>query len=111
MSRRGSRQQALYRGEPQGVRTGCGLSLVSARGRAARRPSAGGGRRLIARLLKSRQTWKKPVFPLKGARSEGPGREDGPELGELLRGSKNEWIDSGFSLTRDALIERAAEYR
>jgi len=49
----------------------------------------------------------RPVFPLKGRDLIAAGFERGPELGEVLARLEQVWIDSGFSLDRRALLERA----
>ncbi|PSJ60616.1 CCA tRNA nucleotidyltransferase [Kumtagia ephedrae] len=98
----------LYRGSPQGICDRLRLSLVSARGRAVAETEALVEAGTYARLLKRAATWRKPVFPLKGADLKALGVEDGPDLGALLRRLEEEWVMSGFSLARDALLERAA---
>ncbi len=62
-----------------------------------------------ARLLKIANTWEKPVFPLKGADILATGVPEGPELGKRLKTLETAWIESGFQLSRDALLERAAK--
>ena len=37
------------------------------------------------------------------------GAQPGPQLGELLSRLEADWIDSGFSLDRPALLARAVE--
>jgi tRNA nucleotidyltransferase/poly(A) polymerase len=102
-------RQALYRGLPGGIRDRLSLSLVSARGRAVSDTETLLEAGAYGRLLKLAQKWEKPAFPLKGADLTAMGMTPGPEIGKLMRRLEDAWIESGFSLTRDALIERAAE--
>jgi poly(A) polymerase len=99
----------LYAGHRQGFVDRFRLSLASARSRAVEDNDAlvqaGGFSRLLAFALK----WEKPVFPVKGADLTALGASPGPKLGAILKNIEKEWISSGFSLDRDALLERAAE--
>ena len=103
-------RQALYRGLPGGIRDRLSLSLVSARARAVSDTDALLEAGAYGRLLKLAQGWQKPVFPLKGADLTAMGMAPGREIGKLLRELEDAWIESGFSLTYDALIKRAAEF-
>jgi hypothetical protein len=99
--------RALYRGESQGITDRLRLSLASARRRAAEETDAlmeAGG---YARLLKAASDWTKPVIPIKGDDLKALGVREGAELGKLFKQLETEWVESGFSLPRDALIERA----
>jgi tRNA nucleotidyltransferase/poly(A) polymerase len=51
--------------------------------------------------------WPIPVFPVKGEALLAAGFERGPKLGAALRYLEEAWIASDFTLTREALIERA----
>ncbi len=64
---------------------------------------AGGFSRLLAFAVK----WRRPVFPLKGADLAALGMASGPKLGETLKALETAWIESGFALGREALLERA----
>ncbi|TIX35098.1 MAG: CCA tRNA nucleotidyltransferase, partial [Mesorhizobium sp.] len=50
-----------------------------------------------------------PVFPIKGADLAELGAAPGPRLGAILKSLEKEWIGSGFTLDRGALIERAVK--
>jgi tRNA nucleotidyltransferase/poly(A) polymerase len=63
----------------------------------------------FSRLLGFAEKWQKPVFPLKGSDMTSLGATPGPKLGALLKRLENDWIESGFGLERDALLERAAK--
>jgi poly(A) polymerase len=45
-----------------------------------------------------------PRFPVTGSDLIAAGRKPGPELGQLLRQLEAEWIESGFTLEREALL-------
>ena len=102
-------RQALYRGSPGGIRDRLGLSLVSARARAVSDTEALLEAGAYARLLKIAQTWQKPVLPLKGADLAAMGMVPGPKIGKLMRTLEEAWIESGFSLTREALLAQAGK--
>lgn len=99
----------LYRGDPKAIFDRLRLALAAARGRAMADNGslieAGG----YARLLKFAETWKAPEFPLKGGDLVLAGADAGPGVGKLFRKLKEEWVESGFLLNRDALLKRAAE--
>ncbi|TGQ33261.1 MULTISPECIES: CCA tRNA nucleotidyltransferase [unclassified Mesorhizobium] len=105
----GELAKKLYLGNRQGIIDRLRLSLASARARAVENNDAlleaGGFSRLLAFALK----WEKPVFPIKGADLARLGASPGPKLGAVLKNLEREWIESGFTLDRDALITRAAE--
>jgi poly(A) polymerase len=45
------------------------------------------------------------VFPVKGADILASGVPAGPDVGRILSGLESQWVDSNFTLTRDALLE------
>lgn len=99
--------RALYRGDPQGIADRLRLALASARWRAAEDDKAmmeAGG---LSRLLGFAGKWQRPVFPIKGGDLAALGHPAGPRLGAMMKDLENEWIESGFSLGRDALLARA----
>ncbi|RUW19859.1 CCA tRNA nucleotidyltransferase [Mesorhizobium sp. M4B.F.Ca.ET.215.01.1.1] len=105
----GELAKKLYLGDRNGIADRLRLSLASARARAAEDNQAlidaGGFSRLLAFALK----WEKPVFPIKGADLAELGAAPGPRLGAILKSLEKEWIASGFTLDRGALIERAVK--
>ena len=105
----GELAKKLYLGDRNGIVDRLRLSLASARVRAAEDNQAlidaGGFSRLLAFALK----WEKPVFPVKGADLTELGATPGPKLGAILKNLEKEWIGSGFTLDRGALIKRAAK--
>lgn len=102
-------QKLLYSGKPGGISDRLKLALASARARAANDNSAlveAGG---YARLLKSAAAWNRPRFPLKGADLATLGFSEGPTMGKALKDLETVWVDSGFQMSRGALLERAAK--
>jgi poly(A) polymerase len=93
----------LYRGDRQAVEDRLRLALAAAR-------SAGEAADVMALvpLLDAAVSWTSPRFPVTGADLTAAGAQPGSRLGAVLRAIENEWIESGFSLGRDALLERAA---
>lgn len=103
--------KAAYRGDVGGLRDRLRLALASARVRAAQDDGAlieAGG---YARLLRFLDAWQKPVFPLKGSDLTALGEAPGPRLGETLRALEEAWIESGFSMDRESLMEQARSCR
>jgi tRNA nucleotidyltransferase/poly(A) polymerase len=54
------------------------------------------------------ERWQAPSFPLGGADIMALGDFNGPEIGMALRRLEAEWIASGFELSREELLARAA---
>jgi tRNA nucleotidyltransferase/poly(A) polymerase len=99
----------LYRGDARAVEDCLRLAFASARSRAADDDSAlieAGG---YSRLLGLLESWKRPIFPVSGDDLCGLGLKQGKGVGELLAALESDWIDTGFTLDRDALMKRAAE--
>ncbi|WP_269930662.1 CCA tRNA nucleotidyltransferase [Aminobacter sp. HY435] len=104
----GELAKRLYRGDVKGYLDRLRLDLASARGRAEQDDKAlieAGG---YFRLLVSAGKWQRPELPVRGGDIAELGAE-GAAIGTLLKALENDWIDSGFSLARDALLQRAAE--
>jgi len=104
----GELAKRLYRGNVDAIADRLRLDLASARGRAEQDDKAlieAGG---YFRLLSFIGTWQKPDVPLRGGDLAALGVE-GAALGSLLKALEGEWVDSGFVLDRDALLERAAK--
>ncbi|MDX8457671.1 CCA tRNA nucleotidyltransferase [Mesorhizobium humile] len=99
----------LYYGDRDGYLDRIRLALAAARTRAVEdnqaMMEAGGFSRLLNFTLK----WEKPVFPIKGADLTELGASPGPKLGATLKNLEKEWVGSGFTLERGALLERAAQ--
>ena len=62
-----------------------------------------------SRLLKFAEGWKRPEFPLSGRDLLALGATPGPEVGGMLKTLEDRWVESGFALGRDALLQRATE--
>lgn len=77
-------------------------SLAAERDRDADKAAA------FARLLGVAETWEAPVLPVRGKDLTDLGVAAGPKLGVLLKELEKAWVESGFRLDRDALLERAA---
>lgn len=98
---------ALYAGDRQAIVDRLRLSLSSARNRALESNDAmmeAGG---YSRLLKFAEGWHRPEFPLSGRDLLALGATPGPEVGGMLKTLEDRWVESGFALDRDALLQRA----
>ncbi len=51
------------------------------------------------------QSWRRPAFPVTGADLIAKGWKPGVALGNRLKELEDCWIESGFSLSRDALLD------
>jgi poly(A) polymerase len=56
------------------------------------------------RLLRYAEDWQRPVLPVSGKDIVSTGVEPGPAVGERLRELEERWIESGFTLSREALL-------
>ncbi|MGI6851938.1 CCA tRNA nucleotidyltransferase [Mesorhizobium sp. 1B3] len=100
--------KALYRGDRQGLVDRLRLDLAAARWRAVQDDAAlveAGG---YSRLLRFAQKWRKPAFPINGGDLLALGVPKGPDIGKLLGELETAWVESGFTLERNVLLERAA---
>ena len=99
----------LYFGERTGFLDRLRLALAGARTRAVEDNQAmmdAGG---FSRLINFTSRWEKPVFSIKGADLTEIGASPGPKLGAILKNLEKEWVESGFTLERGALLERATQ--
>jgi tRNA nucleotidyltransferase/poly(A) polymerase len=58
----------------------------------------------LRRLRGLAVAWQRPAFPVSGRDLVAAGVEPGPKVGERLRALEERWIESDFSLSRDALL-------
>jgi len=92
----------LYRGGTDGVLDRLKLALARER-EAGNAGAVESLRRLIAYVGK----WQRPVFPLSGKDLVAAGMEPGPTVGERLKALEDRWIESDFTLGREALLADA----
>ncbi|PWE16873.1 CCA tRNA nucleotidyltransferase [Marinicauda salina] len=59
--------------------------------------------------LAAAKTWERPAFPVRGADLKAMGYKPGPAMGAALDRLKRAWIESDFSLDREALLAMARE--
>jgi tRNA nucleotidyltransferase/poly(A) polymerase len=93
-----------YRGNPAGIADRMRLALAAAH---AKSDSATAKR--YARMLKFLKSWQKPSLPVSGNDLLAAGLMPGKGLGSILKSLEDEWVESNFSLHRDALLKRAAK--
>ena len=89
----------LYRGGREGIRDRLRHALA--------REVEQGHHEAVAALGKQIafvELWSPPVFPLSGKDLVARGIAPGPEVGRRLQELEQRWIESGFSLSRDALL-------
>jgi poly(A) polymerase len=102
-------RQKLYRHYGTGLSDRLKLVLAGARSRAVNDNAALIEAAGFARLLKVAEAWRRPALPVTGKDLIELGMQEGPLLGERLKSLESAWLDSGFQLGRDALLERAAK--
>jgi len=93
----GDFERLLYQGKPQAITDRMQRDI------AALGAEDAGAQSLVA-LLDHAQSWTRPVFPVSGRDLMALGFGSGPALGDALRTLEKRWVDSGFSLDRDALL-------
>ncbi len=93
-----------YRGKPEGIGDRVKLALAAARAKA----DTGTAKR-YQRMLKFLKGWQMPDMPVSGNDLLASGLMPGKGLGTILKSLEDEWVDSNFSLNRDALLKRAAK--
>ncbi|MBC8716987.1 CCA tRNA nucleotidyltransferase [Ochrobactrum sp. Marseille-Q0166] len=99
-------KKLIYRGSSQAVADRIRLAYASARQEAAASDEAMIRAGAYSRLLDAVEKYEPLVFPVTGGDLLALGLEKGPGLGEMLRDLETLWIDSGFSLDREALLDK-----
>ncbi|MFD2236296.1 CCA tRNA nucleotidyltransferase [Aureimonas populi] len=92
---------ALYFGEPRGVRDRLALALAGSDAKGALEETAA-----LARQLEAAASFRKPRLPVSGADLTAAGLEPGPDFGRSLKRLEADWVSSGFTLDRAALLSR-----
>ena len=90
--------KVLYRGKKDAIRDG----LVHEYAKRFNKEEAGADR--ILALLDFMKTWERPEFPVSGEDLIKTGLTPGPDLGNKLKALEEEWIESGFTLSRGDLL-------
>ncbi|HSM40275.1 MAG TPA: CCA tRNA nucleotidyltransferase [Afifellaceae bacterium] len=98
----GELAKRLYRDGPAPLRDRFALAIAKALGE---------GDETSAETLRGRiafiEKWEKPEFPLLGKDLIGLGFRQGPAMGEVLKALEEKWVESGFTLSREALLAEA----
>jgi poly(A) polymerase len=63
----------------------------------------------LRRLLQVAETWQRPVFPVSGKDLLRAGLPAGPEIGERLKQLEQCWIESGFLLSKQRLLQLSSD--
>jgi poly(A) polymerase/tRNA nucleotidyltransferase (CCA-adding enzyme) len=56
-------------------------------------------------LIRFAKGWQRPVLPVSGKDLVAEGFEPGPDVGKRLRELEERWVESGFALSREALLQ------
>lgn len=99
--------KSLYRGDPGASRDRLRHALAAARAKVEAAPDALGELAAYTNLLRFADRWERARFPLAGTDLLAEGHKPGPELGRLLARLEDEWVESGFHLTREELLQKA----
>lgn len=102
-------RQQLYQHPAQAKKMRLRLALVATRQRAMQDAELLRESASLQHQLELVDSYQRPVFPLKGEDLLQLGMKPGKAVGELLGQLEKEWQDSDFSLSRDALLERAKQ--
>jgi tRNA nucleotidyltransferase/poly(A) polymerase len=95
-------RRRLYGGEPRAIIDRLILERARLEGAPGERDEA--ARIKVESMIADARAWQRPVFPVRGKDLVAAGWQPGPDMGRELSRLENAWIDSGFSLTRDALL-------
>ena len=99
-------RRLLYRGDPIAIADRLKLRLAQLRGKAEAEDTALVSAGSVSRLLKVADNWQRPEFPLSGRDLKKRGLSTGPELGRELARLEDLWVDSDFTLGRQALLAK-----
>ncbi len=92
-------EQALYKGRQSAIVDRMRLEIVRIHGEDEAAESA------MLKSLQHASSWKRPGLPIKGRDLVEAGLSEGPALGKKLAEIENAWVESGFTLNREALLE------
>ena len=94
----------LYQGVARGIIDAMRLELARLREVGIGDDKALAAAAAMSRLLDFADSWQKPKFPVKGRDLIKLGAAPGEELGIHLKQLEQRWIDSGFTLDQNALL-------
>ncbi|WP_185983528.1 CCA tRNA nucleotidyltransferase [Aureimonas mangrovi] len=97
-------RRLLYYGDRQALIDRLRLALAAERGRGTVEGSAASAR--LFTLLAHAERFEKPELPVSGEDLVRAGLQPGPDFGAALRRLETAYVDSGFALDRDALLEK-----
>jgi len=89
----------LYMNDTGGFISSMKLEVVHLRGREDE-----AGSDAMLKLIEHAQSWEKPQFPVQGKDLIAAGMEAGSEMGGRLKRLEEAWIESGFTLDKNALM-------
>ncbi len=95
----------LYHSSPAGIVDATRLELARLRQAGVDDDGALQAAAAMEKLLDFATGWKKPQFPVKGRDLINLGMKPGAEMGERLKSLEQKWIDSGFSLKKNGLLD------
>ncbi len=97
-------EQILYRDGRQAIHDRIRNEIVRQRHIARDNDEALVKAEKFANLLDWTTNWQRPVFPLKGRDLRKAGVNSGPQMGEELKRLEDEWVESGFLMSRKELL-------
>ncbi len=95
----------LYQGEPQAICDRIRNEIIRQKHRGREEDGALVKAEKFVKLLDYAENWKRPSFPLKGKDLVAGGMGSGPKMGEKLKRYEQQWIASGFTLTKQELLK------
>ncbi|GGA70895.1 cytidine(C)-cytidine(C)-adenosine (A)]-adding enzyme [Nitratireductor aestuarii] len=103
----GEFRKTLYLNDVQGLTWRLKLAIVTERTRVTEDAAALEKLAGYQRLLKQSQAWERPQFPVSGKDLLAIGFEPGMEVGKTLSRLEQKWVESGFALSKEALLAEA----
>ena len=94
-------EQMLYRNDPAGIADRLRLAIVRERSQGNSKNA-----KKFAKRLSQALKFDKPKLPVKGQDLLDAGLQPGPEISKRLTALEENWIKSGFELTREELLEQ-----
>jgi len=104
----GEFRKTLYLNDVQGLIWRLKLAIVTERSRVTEDAAALEKLAGYQRLLKVVQAWERPQFPVTGKDLLAIGFEPGAEVGKTLSRLEQEWVESGFGITKEDMLAKVA---
>lgn len=99
---RKSLEKFFYENDEQAVLDVLQLDIATLKGRGE---SSADALKTALGFLGKAQKWQRPQLPVRGKDLLALGQEAGPNIGKTIRALEAKWVESGFKLSKDELLE------